>query len=515
MVRSAPWTRRERARRRVLALAVIVVVVATTASVPRARAAEPAAPLTPAPAPVPPASSSAEGASAPSTDDAARDQAEGAAALRAAEAVEARLIEMRRELDALERERAGWDDVRARLDALDARQQALAAATSRDWMSVGAPGHGAVKFSQDGVVIRSPDDRFMLRPELRLQSVYEADIAKAGSGDRSRPDSSTFALAHAEVLLEGHAVSRRFEYRLELDFADTQPGIAKDAFVQWRFADLLAVRAGQLRVPFGLETQYWNAYLELVDVAAATAAFTLARDVGVMLLGRPLAGRLQYQLSATNGPRGLCPPNDDNLRCDAIDLAYAARVVASPFGPLPLVEGDVEGQRHPLLAVGASGAYQLVPTDVRTRTGIVDASLDVDDNGRVDNVSVLQGGVELRAMFRGAAVQGEWLGRREHPGAGAADRTFWGAYGQASYFVLPHLLQVVGRLGRTDLPLYGATPVERGLLGTRTTEETVGLSAYLRGHDAKLQVDYTHLSMADAMSAPKVDRVRAALQLAF
>jgi hypothetical protein len=448
------------------------------------------------------------------SEDAARDEAQGAAALRAATQAEVRLIEMQRQLDALARERASYDDLRARLDVLEGRQQALAASASRDWMSAGE-GAGAVRFSQDGVVIRSPNDRFLMRPELRLQTIYEGDLAKAGTGDRARPDSSTFAFAHAELLLEGHAVSRRFEYRFELDFADTQAGVAKDAFVQWRFGDLLALRAGQFRVPYGLETQYWNASLELVDVAQATSAFTLARDVGVMALGRPLAGRLQYQLAATNGPRGLCPPNDDDLRCDAVDLAYAARIVAAPFGPLPLVEGDVDGQPHPLVAVGVSGAYQLVPTDVRARTGVIDAPLDMNGNGRVDNVSVWQGAAELRAMFRGASVQGEWLARREHAGGSEADRNFWGAYGQASYFVLPHHLQVVGRVGRSDLPLYGATIVERGLRGARTTEEGVGLSAYLRGHDAKLQVDYTHLSTPGAMSAPVDDRVRAAVQLAF
>jgi len=493
MPRSAPrWAR---------ARAVAVAFAAVAASSGFARAADP----TPPPSP---------DTTAPAPEDAARDEAQGAAALRAAAQADVRLIEMQRQLDALERERASYDDIRARLDGLEARQRALAAAASRDWMSAG-DGTGAVRFSQDGVVIRSPNDRFLLRPELRLQTIYEGDFAKAGTGDGARPDSSTFAFAHAELLLEGHAVSRRFEYRFELDFADTQAGIAKDAFVQWRFGDLLALRAGQFRVPYGLETQYWNASLELVDVAQATSAFTLARDVGVMALGRPLAGRLQYQLAATNGPRGLCPPNDDNLRCDAVDLAYAARLVAAPFGPLPLVEGDVDGQRHPLVAVGVSGAYELVPTDVRARTGVIDASLDVDGNGRVDNVSVWQGAAELRAMFRGASVQGEWLARREHAGGGEADRTFWGAYGQASYFVLPHHLQLVGRVGRSELPLYGATIVERALRGARTTEESVGLSTYLRGHDAKLQVDYTHLSTPGAMSAPVVDRVRAAVQLAF
>jgi hypothetical protein len=364
-------------------------------------------------------------------------------------------------------------------------------------------------------VVRSPGDRFLLRPGLRLQGLYAADLATRGAVDDARPDSSAFALAHAELLFEGHAWSPRFEFRLELDFAETTPGIAKDAFVQWRFAREHALRVGQLKVPYGLETQYWNALLELVDVARATAAFSLDRDVGVMLVGRPLGGRLQYYVAATNGPRGPCPRNVDGLRCDQIDLAYAARVVAAPFGPLPAFEGDLVGERHPLLSVGASGAYLLLPTDVRARTAVTNAPIDVDGNGHVDNVGVLQGAVELRALFRGASLQAEWFGRREHPGAAVPDRSYWGAYAQAGYFVLAHRLQVVGRVGRTDLPLYGVLAADRLLQGTRTTEESGGLSAYLRGHDAKLQLNYTHLSTPDAESAPSIHRLLAAAQLAF
>jgi hypothetical protein len=182
---------------------------------------------------------------------------------------------------------------------------------------------------------------------------------------------------------------------------------------------------------------------------------------------------------------------------------------------MPIWEGDVEPHAQPLFAVGVSGAYELLPTDVRARTGVVTAPLDLDRNNLVDNVGVWLVAAEARAVFRGAAVQGEWFGRREHPGAGVADRDYWGAYGEASYFVLPRRLQVVARLGRTDLPLYGAALAERAARGTRTTEEGGGVSAYLRGHDAKLQVDYTHLASPDALSAPEVHRVRAAVQLAF
>jgi hypothetical protein len=112
-------------------------------------------------------------------------------------------------------------------------------------------------------------------------------------------------------------------------------------------------------------------------------------------------------------------------------------------------------------------------------------------------------------------LQAEWFGRREHPGAQLPDRDYWGAYGQAGYFVLPRRLQVVARVGRTDQPLYGITAADRLARGSETTEVGGGLSAYLRGHDAKLQVDYAYLATPDARSAPFVNRLRAAIQLAF
>jgi hypothetical protein len=413
----------------------------------------------------------------------------------------------------MERERASFDDLRRRLDELEAREAASRRGALGDWMSV--PGQDGLRFSREGFAVRSPGNRFLLRPGLRLQGLYEGDIASAGTQDLVRPESSTFSLAHAELLFEGHAFDPRFEYRLELDFAETAPTITKDAFVQWLFLRSFGVRVGQFKVPFGLETQYWNALLEFVNVAGATAAFSLDREVGVELVGRPLAGRLQYHVSATNGPRAPCPATPGGPQCDVVDLAYAGRVVAAPFGPLPLYEGDLEGQQRPLVSVGVSGAYFLLPTDVRARTNDASAPLDINLDHRVDNVGVVQGGVELRALFRGASLQAEWLGRREQPGAAGPDRSYWGGYAQAGYFVLAHHLQAVARFSRTDLPSYGESLIARALHGSRTTEETVGLNAYLHGHGAKLQVDYTHAQSPDATSAPTLNRIRAALQLAF
>jgi hypothetical protein len=237
-------------------------------------------------------------------------------------------------------------------------------------------------------------------------------------------------------------------------------------------------------------------------------AFSLERDVGLLVEGRPFAGRLRYEAGVLNGA-GAGVANDN------LDMAYVARVVAAPFGPLPAWEGDIDDHPYPLVSGGLAGYYSLVPTDVVARTGNPNANLDVDRDGRVDNVAIWQGGIELRAVWRGAALQAEWFGRAEDPGVAGSTRKFWGGYAQGSFFVMPHRLQIGARLGRTELPLYGADADTRAARGSRVDEQSAVVSAYLRGHHAKLQVDYSHLSAADATRSPDVHRVRAAVQLGF
>ena len=442
-------------------------------------------------------------AAATPAETATRAEVQAAAAQRAAQDTEAQLIELRRTLEAMERQRVAFDDIRRRLDELDAR---LTENERQDAATTPAGGRdaGAIRFRDEGVLIRSPGNHFLLRPQLRLQVLFQGDKIEGGDADPYGQDSVGFSLAHAEVILEGHAVSPRFEYRLQLDAAEVQP--INDAFVQWRMLRSLAVRAGQFKVPFGMQRQYWSGELEMTDISSAMAAFSLERDIGLMLVGRPLAGRLLYEIAAVNGS-GAGSPNDN------VDLAYAARIVAAPFGPMPSSEGDIEGQDRPLVSGGLSGSYNLRRTDILIHDP--NGSLDVDGNGKIDNIAVYQGGAELRALWRGASLEAEGFGRLERPGAAGPDRKFWGGYVQASYFILPHRLQVVGRISRSDQPYFGIPDPERNLRGDRLDEQAAAVSAYLRGHHAKLQFDYTHLAPRTALATPDIHRVRAAIQLWF
>jgi hypothetical protein len=425
--------------------------------------------------------------------------------------LEAQVIELRRLIEALDRSRTSVDDIRRRLDELEARlgendrrDDALAAG--------GAAAPTVFKFREDGFAMRSPNGRFFLAPHLRMQAVYTGALASQGAADTAPPDRSGFTLPHAELILNGHVGGRQLTYRFQFDAAES-PSL-KDAYIQAAPMRAFVVRAGQFKIPYGLQRWTYSGELEFVDISAPMAAFQLGRDIGLMALGRPLAGRLAYELSITNGT-GPGRPNNN------IDLAYAARVVASPWGELPPGEGDIEWHPRPRARLGVAGYHNLVPTDIVVRTGDPLADTDQDTDGRVDNVGIWQGGVEMKAIWRGAALQAEWFGRTEIPGGVSASRTYWGAYAQASYFVIRGRLQLAARIGRTDVPRYGSTPAERALFGTRVDEQNAAINWYLSGHRVKAQVEYTHSHSVDAETgldagtAPIVHRVRAAFQLGF
>src|SRR5256885_735226 len=132
-------------------------------------------PGTRAPPPARPRPPPAASSPAADADADARAESQGAAALRAAQELEIQLLELRRDVDAFSRERASYDDLRRRLDALDARR----APRGRfdDWASLPGAADG-LRFSGNGFVVRSPDNRFLMRPGLRLQTVYEGSLAR-------------------------------------------------------------------------------------------------------------------------------------------------------------------------------------------------------------------------------------------------------------------------------------------------------------------------------------------------
>ena len=146
-------------------------------------------------------------------------ETQAAAAQRAAQEAEAQVIELRRQLDALERQRAGYDDVRRRLDQLDARQrESDRQAAAGD---ANPPETSVVRFRDDGLEIRSPDNGFYSAPDGARAGDLHRRARQPGPQDPAPPDLSGFSLGRAEMILEGHVGGPFFQYRLQLDAAES------------------------------------------------------------------------------------------------------------------------------------------------------------------------------------------------------------------------------------------------------------------------------------------------------
>jgi hypothetical protein len=162
-------------RRRAVPLATAIALLSAAAN------AQTGAPADRSPAPAAPgAPATPAAAAAPATETGTKGEAELAATRKTVQDLEAQVIELRRIIEAMDRSRASVDDIRRRLDELDAR---MAANDRRDEaLATGADREATLfKFRDDGFALRSPHGRFLLVPHLRLQTVYEGVVASEGT----------------------------------------------------------------------------------------------------------------------------------------------------------------------------------------------------------------------------------------------------------------------------------------------------------------------------------------------
>ena len=378
---------------------------------------------------------------------------------------------------ALERQRARLDDIRRRLDELEARLHDKSGATTR------SPTAASGETSVSPVPRRRLRDPLAGRPlpaasracacrrstwaSSRRRGPMDTAAARIVRRSRSRTPRSSWRGTRAAGVRVPTAVRRR-------RVAGGQRRVRAVAL----HAQRSAVRVGQFKVPYGLPAPD----LERPSSSSSTSRrrwrrSRSSRDLGLMVLGRPLAGRLQYEFAVLNGA-GAGQPNDN------LDLAYAARVVAAPFGPLPPGEGDIEWHHAPAAAsLGVAGYYNLIPTDIRLRTNNPTANIDHEQRRAHRQRRDLAGGLRAaRAVARGRAA-GRVVRARRRPRRRRVRRAATGAATcRRATSCFRGRLQVAGaprphgRCRSTAPP-----PTNSVRRGTRIDEQSVAVSSYLRG----------------------------------
>ncbi len=251
-----------------------------------------------------------------------------------------------------------------------------------------------------GFFLRSSDGRHGLRlngfvrPCYRL-TLQEPSLNEGGTSRLSAVAGNGFVLSSARIVTSVRLLEV-LSGRLEIDYG-TRPGDRQaplrgtastdspaalrflDAYGEYTPFEALFIRLGQQRVPFDRESRFDDDQLTFASRSLLTRRYLLfgdapylnedalyyrdgyewqrgaglGRDLGLLLGGTVLAGRLSYAAGVFNG-------GGSNLPNDNRDLLAAVRLFSDPLGEMSEGMSDTAVARRVLLRVGAGFAFDLL-----------------------------------------------------------------------------------------------------------------------------------------------------------
>ena len=366
-----------------------------------------------------------------------------------------------------------------------------------------------------GFYLRSADEQFLLKINAATQfryTYYNDQSRNRSVAPRRRfSDRSGFELERVYVGFSGHLFGPDLTYRILVE-SDTDSQHRWQNFLAWvdyRFADALHVKAGLLKPPFGLQELTSDLLQMFPDRSMANELFNLDRSVGVQVWGDVLDGKLTYKVAVTNGWNNEAARfgRSDPLREMDQNPAITARAVWHAMGQLGPGESDVSYHEDPALDVALSFGYMDDNGDAGDPT-ITYAVADFFRDGvggfgstTMEGTNVTQFGADAHFKYRGLAVTGEyWLRIVDVSNGNINSRlvapyflrtgdndTFHqqAAQMQAGYFIIPKKLEAIARVGA----VWDIGPGSEGVW-----EYAAGMNWYINGHGNKLQFDVTKIN---------------------
>ncbi|MGR3296080.1 MAG: porin [Candidatus Bathyanammoxibius sp.] len=312
-----------------------------------------------------------------------------------------------------------------------------------------------------GFYLETLDEKFKLNILGRLQVRYNYRDNEDGR------DTSSFRINRVRLKFSGHAFTKNLNYLLQWELNSFMGrGQLKDVFVDYRFFPELRLRAGQWKVPYNRQNMASDYKKQFIDESITNDAFSLGRDIGVMLHGELFRERLEYYAGIFTG-RGVNATQNTNNKNMVV-----ARLDYRPFGKFKdYWESDVEDTESFKAAVGTAFA-------INNGTQIFFNNMLRTFPKDAQYVQFVVDGI---MKYRGFSLEGayEWrnLDRR-----GFNHRTANGFFVQGGFFPMPKRLELAARYAQVDPNVNDSDNLER--------EFTLGTNWYFsRNHHNKLQAN--------------------------
>jgi phosphate-selective porin len=302
---------------------------------------------------------------------------------------------------------------------------------------------------------------------------FSADLDPAGTGYLKNDGvSAAFSIPRLRFYMLGTVYKPWMRYKFEIELANLRTdattnlnnGRVTDAYVEFAKTPYATLRAGQYKIPFGLEEITPDTRLEFVERSIASAKFAPSRDIGLMLSGQFFKNTFGYQAAAFNGG-GQNNPQDDK------SFLYVTRIVYDPLGEYKLIEGAVDDPQKNLLHFGLAYRFGEVPR------GLSSVGVFQDPN----NETAL--GFEVAWKFKRFYAMGEYFlqsDQQDNPTVGP-DIHANGFDTQFGVFVVPKSQELAVR--------YAQVEPDEDVADASQTEMRLVYGYYWKQHFMKVQAD--------------------------
>jgi hypothetical protein len=329
--------------------------------------------------------------------------------------------------------------------------------------------------------------------------------------DFAANEQTNFEARRLRMKIGGHGYRPWLKYYFELDLQpsrdtdDSSPS-SNTRVIDWR-VDLakykkIGLRVGQWKIDYNRERVDSSGRQQFVERSIVNRIFTVDRQVGVSLRGRLFEGTpadLRYYLGVFNGEgRGI--NNHDN------DMMYVGRLQWNFLGrDLKLRQTDVERTELPTGSLAFGGA---------TTKGVC-TRWSSGGCGALDGFTspglARQGQYRIHQAVQEAAFK--VLDRTFSNSDAQYDSNLWGLYAQTGYFFNEMFDWVPEELELAFRYAFVREPNETDRLDKNLRQEfTTGLNWFFAGHNNKLTLDYSYLTLDDDVLSRNVSDHRARFQ---
>ena len=367
--------------------------------------------------------------------------------------------------------------------------------------------------------------------QTNLQWRFQFRLTWPSSGDPRQVSSFasteevTFENRRLRMKIGGHGYRPWLKYYFEVDLqptrdADDSSTSASARVIDWR-VDIakwkqLGARVGQWKVEYNRERVDSSGRQEFVERSIVNRIFTIDRQVGASLRGRLFEGThadMRYYAGVYTG-EGRGVRNDDN------NMMYVGRLQWNFLGrDLGYRQTDVERTERPTgsLAVAASTTTGKCTRWSSSGCGSLDG-FTAAGLARQSQFRVHQAVEEFAFKWQGFSAQQEFhwkrvVDRSVVTSSGLHDTDFYGLYAQTGYFFneiidfVPKELELAFRYGLVR----EANETNRLKTNTRN-EYTVAANWFFWGHNNKITVDYSYLTLDDDVLSRNVSDHRSRVQ---